>query len=85
MDQRRAVRSQIMLYPVEPHDRPPLCFRDRLARLTAIDALARRIDRPGTAFRPLPIVLERPSAAILRFVDLAMRVQFGQGIAASRT
>src|SRR5215510_10237825 len=85
MDQRRAVRSQLMLYPVEPHDRPPLCFRDGLTRLAAIDALARRIDRARTAFRPLPIVLERAAAAILCFVDLAMRVQFGQGIAASRT
>ena len=70
-----------MLDSVEPHDGAPLSFRKRLSRLAAIHAFAHQIDRARTAFRLLPIVLKRPAAPVLRFIDLMMRVQFCQGIA----
>ena len=44
----------------------------RLSRLSAIDIFPRRIDGLRSALGLLPIVLERPSALILRLVDLMM-------------
>src|SRR5690242_11650192 len=73
-----SVCAELAFDPVEPDHRPSLPFRDRLPHLAAVDALSRRIDRPGAALRLLPIALERTTAAKLRFVDLTMRMQLGQ-------
>src|SRR5207253_6900892 len=82
MDQNGAVCAEFMLDPVEPHHRPPLSFGNRFPHLAPIDALSRRVDRPGAALRLLPIALERTTAPELCFIDLTMRMQLCQGIAA---
>src|SRR5262245_4085520 len=74
MDQHGAVRAELMLDPVEPNHGPALPFRDRLAGLATIDAFTRRINRPGTALRLLPIALERTPSPELCFVDLVVSV-----------
>ena len=84
MHQRRAIRAEFAFGPVQPQHRLALALRDRLARLPAIDIFPRRIDRARPALGLLPIVLKRPPALILRFVDLAMRVQAGERIVADR-
>src|SRR5438105_9224726 len=84
MDQRGAVCAKLMLDPVEPHHGPALPFRDWLPSLTAVDALTCRIDRPGATLRLLPVVLERTTTPVLRFVDLAVGMQLCQRVAADR-
>ena len=84
-NQNGTVSAELLLYSIEPHHSPPLSFRDRLPHLAAIDALARRIDRPRAAFRLFPIVLESASAPVLCFIDLMMRMQLRQRIATDRT
>ena len=74
VDQHSAVRTEFMLDPVEPNHSPALPFRNRLAGLAAIDAFTRRINRPRTALRLLPIALERTPAPELCFVDLVVSV-----------
>src|SRR5436190_9772746 len=75
MDQRGAVCTKLMLDPVEPHRGPALPFRDWLPSLTAVDAFTCRIDRPGATLRLFPVVLERTTTPVLRFVDLMMGMQ----------
>ena len=79
MHQRRAVGAEFALDAVEPQHCLALPFGDRLPRLPAIDIFPRRIDRARAALGLLPIVLKRPPALILRFVDLAMRMQTASG------
>ena len=84
MDQRRSVGAELALGAIEAQHGVALAFGDRFAPLHAIDIFPGGIDRLRPALRPLPVVLERASAAILRVVDLMMRMQPSQRIAADR-
>src|SRR5207302_11220430 len=50
-----------------------------------IDVFPGRVNRAWAALGLLPIVLKRPSALVLRLVDLAVRMQPGKRIVADRT
>ena len=84
MHQRRAIGTELALDAVEAQHGLALAFRDRLAKLPAIDIFPAGIDRLRTALCLLPIVLEGTPALELRLVDLPMRMQFAQGIVAQR-
>src|ERR1700754_3893872 len=75
MHQRRSVRTKLALSAVEPKHRLALALRNRLARLSAIDIFARRVDSAGPALGSFPIVLKGPAGPILRLVQLMMRMQ----------
>jgi len=72
--QRRTVGAKFALGAVEPQHRLALAFRNRLARLAAVDIFARGIDGTRSALGSFPVVLKSAAAPILRLVDLAMRV-----------
>ena len=84
MHQRRAVGAEFALGAVQPQHRLALAFGDRLAHLPAIDIFPGRIDRARAALGPLPVVLKRPPALVLRLVDLTMRMQAAKRIVADR-
>ncbi len=84
MHQRGAVCAEFALDPVQPQHRLSLALGDRLARAGTIDIFAGRIHRLWAPLSPLPIVLEGAPAAVLRLVDLVVRVQPAERIAADR-
>src|SRR5262249_38964804 len=57
---------------------------DGLARARAVDIFAGRVHRLWPPLRPLPIVLIGAPTAILRLIDLMVRVQPAERIAADR-
>src|SRR5581483_9120020 len=84
MDDGRAIEAELALARVEPQHRLALAFRDRFPCLGAIDIFAGRIDGLRSTLCPFPVVLEGTSGLVLRFVDLAMRMQPTQGIVPDR-
>src|SRR5665213_2308529 len=84
MHQRRAIGAEFALGAIQPQYRLALAFGDRLPHLAAIDIFPAGVDRPRAALGFFPIVLKRPSAPVLRLVDLAMRMQPAQWIVADR-
>ena len=85
MDDRRPVRAEFALGPVQPDHRLSLTFGHELAALRAVDMITRGVNGLRSPLRPLPIVLEGASRPILRFVQLLVRVQAAERIVADRS
>ena len=85
MYQRRTVGAELTFDAIESQHCLALPLGDRLTCLPAVDIFPCRIDRARAALGLLPIILKGAPALILRFVDLAMRMQTTERIIADRT